>query len=249
MTGTPKHKKPNLLIIGAQKCGTTWLHYALNKSRHFSGSTPKEVNYWNQRTLGSFEGYLGHFPDTDDATYWYESTPHYFRPPSRGMDIAARIRSGLGDIPLILLVRNPVERYLSCYTHHMLQGRLPTTTIIETVSNDLMMVELGRYFHILQHFDSHFSDINIYPYDDIAAEPENLVSRIMKDLRLESDLTAGNLNFSVNTKEKNASRHSYDVTLPRLSPAVQAELGSIYRDDVLGLQDRMNRDLSHWLTP
>jgi hypothetical protein len=116
---------PNLLIIGAQKCGTTWLHRALNKSEHFWGSTPKELNFFN-RAGNDLAAYEKHFEDApESAIFRYESTPHYFRLPKGKIDISGRIRETLGDIPLILLLRNPVDRYLSAYTHHMMKSRLP----------------------------------------------------------------------------------------------------------------------------
>jgi hypothetical protein len=34
---------------------------------------------------------------------------------------------------------------------------------------------------------------------------------------------------------------------PQLSPAVRTELVKTYKDDVLRLQDLLDRDLSHWL--
>ena len=37
---------PNLVIIGAQKCGTSGLHYYLGLHPEVSMSTPKELNYF-----------------------------------------------------------------------------------------------------------------------------------------------------------------------------------------------------------
>src|SRR5690554_2031360 len=68
--------QPNLLIVGAQKCGTTWLHQALDKSDYFQGSRPKELNFWNRRKGANFDEYRSHFRRGKSVTcYWYESTP------------------------------------------------------------------------------------------------------------------------------------------------------------------------------
>ena len=37
--------------------------------------------------------------------------------------------------------------------------------------------------------------------------------------------------------------------LPRLSPDVAQELRDLYREDVLGMQDVLHRDLGGWLKP
>ena len=35
-----KLEKPNLLLVGCQKCGTTWMHHALTKTDQIFGSKP-----------------------------------------------------------------------------------------------------------------------------------------------------------------------------------------------------------------
>lgn len=124
---------PNRLIIGARKFGTTWLHRALNKSQYFWGSTPKELNFFN-RDRRDLDAYATHCEDARArARYRDESTPDYFRLPRDDNEVAAEIRNTLGDIPLIPLLRNPVDRYLSAYTHHMMKSRLPEVEKITDV--------------------------------------------------------------------------------------------------------------------
>jgi len=43
---TPK-RYPSFLIIGAQKSGTSALHYYLNQHPKLKGSKPKEIHYFN----------------------------------------------------------------------------------------------------------------------------------------------------------------------------------------------------------
>jgi hypothetical protein len=237
---------PNLLIIGAQKCGTTWLHHVLKKSSYFWGSTPKELNHWN-RVNASIEGYAKYFEDADsNAKYLFESTPHYFRLPGQKIDTARQIREGLGDIPLILLLRDPVERYLSAYTHHMMQGRLENPAVLKTASSEFRMVELGFYSKILAHFDTHFSNINIYLYDDIKNAPYETIKRVFGDLSLQVDLTKDNLAIRPNDK-KNKMRKLGLTKLPKLSAQLKTELRAIYREDIERLEIRIQRDLSSWL--
>lgn len=242
---------PNLLIIGAQKCGTTWLHRALNKSQYFWGSTPKELNFFN-RDHGDLEAYAKHFDDAPaSAIYRYESTPHYFRLPTDDNDVAAGIRNTLGDIPLILLLRNPVDRYLSAYTHHMMKSRLPVVEEITDVTQMPNLVKRGEYYSILKHYKERFSTINIYLYDEIVDSPFSVVTRIFADLGLECDITPEDVDFRSNDKQKKQlrfARANQDFTkLPDLSPEVRQELKDHYREGVAKLGTEFGLNVGSWL--
>ena len=242
---------PNLLIVGAQKCGTTWMHRALNKSDHFWGSTPKELNFFNHPG-NDLAAYERHFDDAPgNVTFRYESTPHYFRMPKGDIDLAARIRETLGDIPLILLLRNPVDRYLSAYTHHMMKSRLPVVEEITEVSRNRNLVSFGEYYRILKHFQPQFSNISIHLLDDIIADPHAVISRIFSDLGVECDITPKDLQFRSN--DKNRKQRSFGrinpefTSLPVLSPAVREQLKDHYREGVLKLQSEFGLNVRHWV--
>ena len=242
---------PNLLIIGAQKCGTTWLHHALNKSEHFWGSTPKELNFFN-REGDDLAGYAKHFENAPaSARFWYESTPHYFRLPKGDIEIADRIRKTLGDIPLILLLRNPVDRYLSAYTHHMMKSRLPVIEEITKVSQRRNLLAFGDYYTILKHYQERFSTINIYLYDDIVSDPYGVVTRIFADLGVDCDVTPQDLDFRSNDKTKKQQKFGKTnqefATLPELSPAVRDQLKDDYREGVTKLQSEFGLNVGSWV--
>lgn len=242
---------PNMLIIGAQKCGTTWLHQALNKSEHFWGSSPKELNYFNRMRF-DLQSYAENFKDApESARYWYESTPHYFRLPKNKLEISSRIRDTLGDIPLILLLRNPVDRYLSAYTHHMMKSRLPVVETITEVTDDFNLLSFGDYHTILKHYKEQFSTINIYLHDEIVENPHAVVKKIFADLDVECDLTPEDLDFRTNDKVKKLKRlektNQELSVLPELSAEVRQELKDHFRESVTKLQSEYGLNVGRWL--
>jgi hypothetical protein len=241
--------QPNLLIIGAQKCGTTWLHQALEKSDHFQGSRPKELNFWNRPRGGDFEKYKSHFRQGTSRThYWYESTPVYFRMPDKNWDVAAKIREGLGDIPLILLLRNPTERYLSAYTHHMMRGRLKRDSVIDNFTNEFRLLSLGRYSKILRHYQKYFSRINIYLHDDMKHDNLDFVKNIFNALNVPFDLEQSDLDFRANAKELKVDKFGWNPDeVPIMSESLKDRLNRFYYDDVRDLSAIISRDLSSWL--
>lgn len=245
--------QPNLLIIGAQKCGTTWLHHVLKNSRHLHGSKIKELNYWNKRKRTRFEDYCCNFEGgSGSETYFYESTPHYFRLPKRDFNIAEIIRESLGDIPLLLMLRNPVDRYLSATTHHMMQGRIEWTEEIAEIDERFGLLALGFYRRIYDVYAREFSAIHTFLFEDMIRDKSRLVSRVMSSLGLENDIGPEDLDIVVNSKARKMARIQKSGVarpMPRLSASVLEKLHKLYRDDILGMQELLQRDLNAWLDP
>lgn len=246
-------RQPNLLIIGAQKCGTTWLHHVLKKSQHLHGSKIKELNYWNKKKRPCFEDYCQNFDGgAGSEIYFYESTPHYFRLPKRGFNIASIIRQNLGDIPLLLMLRNPVDRYLSAMTHHMMKGRVEWTEEVNEIDERFGMLALGFYRKIYDVYAKEFSTIHTFLFEDMVHDKSGLISRAMSSLGLENDISPEHLDIIVNSKAEKMNRiqKSGNVRpLPRLSEATLEKLYKRYRPDALGMQELLQRDLSAWLDP
>jgi hypothetical protein len=99
---------PNLLIIGAMKCGTTSLHHYLDLHPEISMSDPKEVRFfddpaWEER----IDWYRGHFdPDSPvrgEASVYYSAYPWI-------PDVPRRIHSLVPDARLIYMVGDPIKR-------------------------------------------------------------------------------------------------------------------------------------------
>lgn len=198
------------------------------------------------------EEYSNFFADaSEDAKYIYESTPHYFRAPRDGLDVAKRIREGLGDIPLILMLRHPVDRYLSAYTHHMMRGKVPEVEEIEAISNDLSMFDFGKYATILTHFKMHFSTIHVHLYDELVENPVGLTHSLFSELGVDCDLLEDEIRFRTNDKNIKARKigkeHGRVLTLPVLSSAVRRDLFDAYRGEISDLARLHGLPCEHWL--
>jgi hypothetical protein len=107
----PAGALPNLLIIGAMKCGTTSLHYYLDRHPDISMSSPKELRFfddpdWRDR----IDWYAEHFDAdasvTGEATVYY--TAHPWIP-----DVPRRMHQLVPGARLIYLVGDPVKRLMA----------------------------------------------------------------------------------------------------------------------------------------
>ena len=243
---------PNLLIIGSQKCGTSWLFEALKLSSHVVCSFKKELNFFNEPPPFDIQSYSLNFPEPDTKpTYCLECTPHYFRlpwgPSSQIRDPAKYINHFIGDIPLILIYRNPVDRYLSSYHHHIIEGRLPNVPAITDLNNQFGMLELGKYFEIYQHFTTFFEKIIMFDYQDLVVSPISFGCKIYNTLGLDIDFDPKNFDFATNTTSVRALKKSLS-NLPALHPSIVGDLNEYYSDDIVSFEKVVCRDLSHWIS-
>lgn len=237
---------PNLLVAGAQKSATTWLHQALRKSPQFQASRPKELNFFLDPDFeANLATYEAHFPPRTHVRYAYESSPGYFRLPDDTGDVAARIAKTLPEAEILVILRNPVERYLSAYTHHMMKSHFPYTSEIDALESTYNLLAFGRYGAILTHWRKALPQTRVYFFDDFVADKSAFFSTIMADLGVTRDVADADLNFAVNAKARKF-KHNDWPELPRLSDRLRAELQAFYHDDIIVLEDLTGRDLSAW---
>ena len=103
---------PNLIVVGAMKCGTTALHRSLGRHPEIGMSGVKELNFFSRDSKWNLgvDWYKRQF----DATLPVrgETSPSYT---DRGQypDSAARVAEVIPDARLIYLVRDPVDRILA----------------------------------------------------------------------------------------------------------------------------------------
>jgi hypothetical protein len=123
------HMTPSFLICGAQRCGTTSMFQALR--RHPAVLRPalaKGVHYFDTDYARGMNWYRAHFPFTAHAALrarrsgqpgvTYESSPYYLFHPL----VAGRIARDLPEVKVITLLRDPVERAYSAFTHERARG-------------------------------------------------------------------------------------------------------------------------------
>ena len=119
--------KPNFIIVGAQKAGTTALFEILNQHSKITSSISKEINYFDNDKLfrkKNLSNYHKYFPlsfQVPEGNILFEATPEYLYHPN----VAQRIYQYNPRIKIIIVLRNPIERAISAWTmyhHHLTIG-------------------------------------------------------------------------------------------------------------------------------
>jgi hypothetical protein len=111
--------RPNLVIVGVHKCGTTALHHYLGLHPEIFMAEPKELNFfveelnWGRGT----SWYEARFEGAGDSTVVGEASPSYANHP-KFEGVPARMHSVVPEAKLIFMVRDPVDRILS---HHRME--------------------------------------------------------------------------------------------------------------------------------
>lgn len=104
-------KKPDFLIIGAQKAGTTSLYNYIEKyAENFSPPTNKELQFFTEKYEKGINFYKSFF-ENKDGKITGEATPDYLfyhKAPER-------IVEHLPNVKIIVLLRDPINRAYSQY--------------------------------------------------------------------------------------------------------------------------------------
>ena len=122
--------KVDFIGIGAIKCGTTWLFYALGQHPEICLSEPKEIRYFNVEDFmkpyvpgkdelpfinpdhkKDFAWYAKHFTHCSAGSLKGEFSPQYMR----DEEAPSRIHRLFPDVKLLVPLRDPIAKLHSSY--------------------------------------------------------------------------------------------------------------------------------------
>lgn len=106
--------KVDFMIVGAQKSGTTSLHYFLNQVNGIKGSNPKETDFFSYNSYYN-RGYKFYhrtfFEGLDKNKLYFDASVEYLYLPY----VAERLYKYNPKLKLIVCLRDPIERAKSAY--------------------------------------------------------------------------------------------------------------------------------------
>ena len=141
-------KKPNFIIAGFPKCGTTSLHHYLDEHPEIFMPKQKELHFFTSKILSklkngpkdavvkktqthSSESYLGFYKNVRNEIAIGDASPSYINYPSQFQ----KIKEYLDDPKFIIILRDPINRAYSNYLHLKREHR-ETLTFKEAVNNE-----------------------------------------------------------------------------------------------------------------
>ena len=180
---------PNLLIIGAQKCGTTSLHAYLDLHPDVHMAAEKELDFFiADRAWRNGPGwYAQRF--RDDAAVRGEASPNYTAWPVWD-GVPERAASLVPGARLVYLVRDPIERIESHYLQRRLEDgqRGDIATVIGDVGDPQnLFVARSRYATQLERWLEHFDQehVLVLEAEDLRRDRRRAVQAVLAHVGLE----------------------------------------------------------------
>jgi hypothetical protein len=175
-------------VIGAQKCGTTSLHFYLDQHPEIQMARGKELNFFvgDGSWANGVDWYAAHFDS--EAPVRGESSPAYTNYPIFD-GVPARIHSFVPHAKLVYMVRDPVERTISQYVHDYSTGREDRS--IEDVFEDGLAthpyVTRSKYFLQLEQYLAFFDPaaILVVTQEELLLERSAAMRRIFGFLEVD----------------------------------------------------------------
>ncbi len=148
---------PTFLVIGAMKTGTTSLYNYLRHHPQVFMPNTKEVNFFNpmRNWRRGVEWYAQQFRDADSGVEAMgEASTSYAKFPWV-KDVPSRVASVLGDVRLIYVIRDPIERMRSHYLHNLGTGQ-EWRPIEEAFLKEPMYANISRYALQIEQYLPYF---------------------------------------------------------------------------------------------
>jgi hypothetical protein len=211
MAATPRTtgRLPDFLIVGAPKAGTSALHAALAQHPQLAMSTVKEPKYFlcgdappplftgpgdahsRREWIWRRDDYLDLFEEPGAEVLSGESTPLYLA----DADARRRIAATVPRARLICVLRDPVDRAYSNWTHLWVDGLEPIPDVVDACLAEPRRVDdgwapfwrylgLGRYGEQLAALFELFprEQVLIIRYRDLVDTPSEALDRVFRFL-------------------------------------------------------------------
>lgn len=302
---------PTFLVIGAAKAGTTSIYHYLRMHPEVFLNAKKETNFFafenkildfknennelagiNNSSINSYDKYIEEFKKANhkavgEVSPWYL----YFAKES-----SENIKKYIPNVNLIVILRNPVDRAFSSFSHLIGDGRETRNNFCDALLEEESRIKrnfaplwhyvtAGFYFEQLLEFYKRFDDsqIKVFLYEDFIRDPDEIVRNLFDFIGVDSSIELPE-SIHVNKSgvpsnwigkfllSKSFSKDALKIVLPNkiserfhtseirkklldksltrihIKESDRDFLEKIYKDDILALQDLINKDLTHWLS-
>jgi len=239
----------NFIVIGSQKCGTTWLFDKLKMHPRMYFPMGKEPGYWNDNFYKGqvyrqiYNGRMnGTVVKLNNYVCGEMSTLYSIMPPEQIENLCKHHP----NIKLILMVRNPVERAWSAINMHYKFNNMDISELTEEKAikaiTGAKTAKLGQYDVIIKKWLKFYQkeQLQIIFFDDIQTKYQEILRDVSKHIGIEADFFEKIPDSLLKTpsmqgQKKALSNHIYDTCI------------DFYRPSIHFLSHYIGRNLDDWL--
>jgi len=211
---TSNDNLPDFIIIGAPKCGTSWLQGGLGHHPHVI-TVPEEIEYFSLHLDYPFEWYAEHFArrldemkDAKRAPYLLgEKSARYCAMP---LENIRHLYERLPDTRLILMTRDPVSRHWAHAKQFFAKRKLinPDQAVLSMRRRKLFnffetMRPLGKFSNIIANWTSVYpkEQLLVLSQEKALTSPQEILDAVREHLGLAADFEPDSLAFM--TRQRN----------------------------------------------
>ncbi len=173
--------RPDYIIIGAMKCGTSTLAAQLGAHRAMFMTTPKEPNFFSDDDIfAKGQGwYEGLFTPAATGDLKGEASTHYTKLPDLPQALPRLLETLGTEARLIYLIRDPLDRLVSHYIHEWTQGVM-SSDLETALQEHPALVAYSRYAMQIAPWIEAFGPeaVHVDTLEAMKADPAALMGRV-----------------------------------------------------------------------
>ena len=205
--------KPNFIIAGVARCGTTSLFHYLKQHPEIGMTKVKEPKYFSSIDLslpqkGVGDDTVSSKVVTDKLRYdeLFKGLENLKAIGEASSDcfyyhkaVIPRIKEKLGDIKIIICLRNPVERAFSAYNNLVRDSR-EQLSFSQGLDAEEDRIDKdwdwmwhykngGSYAEALAHYKKEFTNVKVVFFDDLESDPQKVLNELFLFLEVSTDVS------------------------------------------------------------
>jgi hypothetical protein len=239
----------DFIVAGAQKCGTTALHYQLERHPQIALPSKEELHFFDDEERFArdvnYQDLHDSFRPSSRAVAAGESTPVYlyWRPAME------RIWNYSKDIKLIILLRNPVDRAFSHWNMQRDRGYEPLDFLDAIKAEEQRQREAeplqsrrfsyigrGLYGEQLERAFKYFprGQVKVVRAEDLRSDFCNAINSLF-------DFIGVQPSRNIRNKERNPIRYEREITSEE-----RRRIYKLFEDDIAKLEKLLGKDWTDW---
>ena len=201
---------PNFVIAGATRSGTTSLYYYLKQHPEISFPDLKEPRYFSsvnlklpqigpgdetvdEKLILSFKDYCDLYKNIENKKVGDASSEYLYHHEVSAIDMLNK----LGDIPILIILRKPIERAFSAYSNLVRDGR-ETLSFEDAINKenhrkyenwDMMWayIEVSMYYEQVKAYKNLFTNVKVLIFEEFVENPKKKLKDIFIFLKIDEN--------------------------------------------------------------
>ncbi len=171
---TTARPHPTFIFIGADRCGSKWLHQIFMSHPDCFVPTIADPYFFDRQYHRGIDWYWDFFKDTPSSALAVGEFSHDY---IHSRDAARRIHNHLPEVRILATLRHPVGRAYSDWSHSHTVGLAPASfdealeAVPTLIENSLYSKKLLRYFDLFGR-----ENVHVMLYDRLLADPRGLAT-------------------------------------------------------------------------